>query len=97
MRANLKKIELNTQEIEYHLNSKPQTQIRCFYTLRVVQAGNSWQNLKPGEVDVLLPTQSREEKATETIVHFKQKEYCGSRTASAPILSERKVHVKAAK
>jgi len=30
-------------------------------------------------------------------VHFKQKEYRGSRTVSAFILSERKVHVKAAK
>lgn len=41
--------------------------------------------------------QSREQKATETTEPLKEKEYCGSRTVSASILSEKKVHVKAAK
>lgn len=53
-------------------NSKSQAQIRCFYTLRAVQVGNQTDETQnQGKPSVLLPTQSREEKATETIVHFK--------------------------
>lgn len=45
---------------------------------------------------MLFPAQPREEKATETIVHFKWKEYHGSGIVSASKLPQRTVHVKAA-
>lgn len=60
----------------------------------------SWKfamKLETRESPICCRQHSQEKKATETIVRFKQKDYCGSRTVSAFILSEGKIHEKAAK